>query len=184
MEKTQIKLNFEPRARTRREVRSPQVKTSKQKEEPLHFIEQKEDRLVHYRQGNTKYCALYTLAMLENLDPKHVIKIAKKTVAGTRTRYTGQFWQIRNTYCNLGYYFPFDRLPDPDTQRTRSVDPGQFSGKGHIRIQKRRTSIKGHQACYKNGIVYDSSETGPRPAMLYLTKLIKKRYYYIVIKPQ
>lgn len=184
MEETQLKLNFDPGARTRRDLHSPQSKPSKQKEELLHFIEHKEDRLIHYRQGNTNYCALYTLATLEGLDPNHIIKIAKKTVSGTRTRYTGQFWQIRNTYCILGYYFPFDKIPDPDTQRTREVDSGQFSGRGHFRIQKRKASLIGHQACYKNGIIYDSSESGPQPARFYLTDLIKKRYHYIVIKPQ
>lgn len=182
MEKTQLKLNFDrPQGepgqgpRTRREVHSPHLKTSGHKEELL---------LTHYRQGKTTYCALYALAMLEGLDPKYIIKIAKKTVSGTRTRYRGLFWQVRNTYCNLGYHFPFGKIPDPDTQRTRDLDIGQFSGKGHIRIQKRRASLKGHQACYKNGIVYDSSELGPQAARLYLTNLIKKRYHYIVIKPQ
>ena len=184
MKRTQQELNFEPPARTRRALHSPHVKPSEQKEELLRFTEQKEDKLIHYRQGKTKYCALYALAMLEGLDPEHVIKTAKKTVSGTRTRYTGQFWQIRNTYCNLGYYFPFDRIPDQDIQRIRDVDPGQFSGKGHVRIQKRRTSNKGHQLCYKNGIIYDSSTIGPQPARLYLTNLIKRKYCYIILKPQ
>lgn len=188
MEKTQLKLNFDrPQGRpgqgprTRREAHSPQVKTLERKEEPLR---KEELLLTHYSQGSKPYCALYALATLEGLDPNHIIKTAKKTVSGTRTRYNGQFWQIINTYCNLGYHFPFSKIPDPDTQRTRDVDPGQFSGKGHIRIQKRRASSKGHQACYKNGIIYDSSETGPEPARLYLTKIIKKRHHYIIIKPQ
>jgi len=191
MEKTQLKLNFDrPQGkpgqgpRTPRKAHSPKLETSARKEELLHFLEHKEDRLTHYRQGKTRYCALYALAMLEGLDPKHVIKIAKKTVSGTRTRYNGRFWQIHRAYVRLGYHFPFDRIPDPDTQRTRDVDPGQFSGKGHVRIQKRRTSQSGHQACYKNGMVYDSSRVGPQPAGLYLTVTIRKRYHYIIIKPQ
>jgi len=175
MKHAQQSLNFDTRAQTRREVHSPHVKRSEQKEELL---------LTHYSQGKTKYCALYALAMLEGLNPEYIIKIAKKTVSGTRTRYNGQFWQIQRTYLNLGYYFPFSRIPDPDTQRTRDTKLEQFSGKGHIRIQKRKASLHGHQACFKNGVVYDSSEIGPTPARLYLTLILKKRYHYIVIKPQ
>lgn len=184
MEKTQLILNFETRDFTRIRPHSPQFKRSGHKEELLGKEHKEELLLTHYNQGNTTYCALYTLATLEGLDPEHVIKIAKKTVSGTRTRYNGRFWQIQQVYARLGYYFPFNKIPDPDTQRTRDADPGQFYGKGHIRLQKRQASLSGHQACYKNGIVYDSGDIGPQPAILYLTQSLKNKYHYIVIKPQ
>lgn len=142
----------------------------------------KEEHLLrHLYQGGRPYCALYALAILEELDIEHVIKTAKQTTARIlkRSRYTGTFFQIRATYKALGYTFPFN-VAGKGARRIKNLKPERFKGKGYARLTKRKKSNAGHQVCYQDGIVYDSGRKKPQTAEQFLKK--EDKYTWIVIR--
>ena len=151
--------------------------TGTQKEDKL-----KEEHLLrHLYQGRRPYCALYALAILEQLDIEHVIKTAKQQTSKIRkrSRYSGRFFQISATYNALGYFFPFSAGPDKGIRRIKNKRPEHFSGKGYARLTKRKTSSEGHQICYKDGTVYDSAKRQPQTAEVFLATT---KYHWIVLR--
>lgn len=146
------------------------------------IVKPKEEHLLrHMFQGSTSYCALYALAILEELDIDEVIKTAKRqcSIIRKRSRYTGRFNQIRATYAALGYTFPFSGGLDKEVRRIKNRRPEHFTGKGHARLTKRKKSTEGHQICYKDGIIYDSAQFRRQTAEVFLATT---KYTWIVIR--
>ncbi len=142
----------------------------------------KEEHLLrHLYQGSTSYCALYAIAILEELDIAHVIKTAKQQTSRIRkrSRYNGRFTQISATYRALGHTFPFSAGPDKGLRRIKKALPAIFEGKGYARLTRRKSSSEGHQICYKDGTVYDSANRGHQTAEVFLATT---KYTWITVK--
>lgn len=140
-----------------------------------------EHLLRHLYQGQTSYCALYAIAILESIDIAHVIKTAKRvtSVIRKRSRYSGRFSQIIATYKALGYTFPFSPGIDKGIRRVKNTRPANYTGKGYARLTKRKTSAEGHQVCFKDGTIYDSANYGHETAQHFIETT---KYTWIIIR--